>query len=91
MEILIWTDDEDNQKWQVIKDLYNKIVVLQRENYDLEELPPLRVKLANDTSDFWHYIIEKYPYCRNKQIGLNSQDGYIFSYANMIEFHKYSK
>jgi hypothetical protein len=90
MEILIWIDDEDKKKWQAIRDLHNSIVatVIQDRNSNVAEE---NKKLSILTSDFWHNMIEKYPYLRNKKIGMNAPDGYIFSYASLQELQQYSR
>ena len=88
MEILIHIDDEDRAKWQAITALLSKLV---KNEVPEEELSQTRLEYQNAVSDFWHYIIQKYPYCKNKQIALNSLDDYIFSYSSHTDFFKYAK
>ncbi len=90
MEILIRIDDDDKAAWHKIREMQNKLIVISRENSN-QDITQEKIKLDKAVSDFWYTMIEKYPYLRNKRIGINSQDGYIFSAASSLEILKYSR
>lgn len=79
MEILIRLDDDDKKAWTNILEL----------NQQVKNNVIAKNELQKTTAKFWYDMIEKYPYLKNKQLGMNFIDGYIFSYNSFLELYKY--
>jgi len=75
MEILVIIDEEDKQCMRAIAKMAKQ--GLTAEYYDAR-------------TKFWHNMLVKYPAIKNRRIGINIDQGFIFDWNSPTELYKYS-
>ena len=78
MEILVFMDETDKQRWFDITEMYKKTLKDQS----------LASELKKETAFFWHDMIEKYPVLRNKQLHVDQVKGAILSWTSVGELKR---
>lgn len=74
MQVLVYIDQDD-------KDAMNAMI----EAYTAENEDSTKARQA-----FWHGLIDKYPILKNRRLGFNAVDGYVFQWESAADC-KYNK
>ena len=88
MEILVYMDDEDKNRWFEVSEEYNAAIVQTRNCREPQTLKQMKKNLQKTTQSFWHDMIEKYGVLRNKQLNVDAVNGTISCWTSVSELRK---